>query len=47
MRKSKKNITQKHKTTKKNKCVVTDEVKRLKNIINYFKKSKSNNKNNN
>lgn len=41
MRKSKKNITKRHRTTKKNKCIVTDEVKRLRSVIKYFKKSKT------
>lgn len=43
MRKSKKNITKrKINKTKKNKCVVTDEVKRLRTIINHYKRCKRN-----
>jgi hypothetical protein len=45
MRKSKKNITKRHKTTKKNKCVYTDEAKRLIKVIKYLKKHKSTRKN--
>lgn len=44
MRKSKKNITKRHKTTKK-KCVYTDEAKRLMKIIKYFKKHRTTRKN--
>jgi len=44
MRKSKKNIKKKNKTIK-NKCAVTDEVKRLRNIIKYLKKYKKTKKN--
>lgn len=43
MYKSKKNITKrKINKTKKNKCVVTDEVRRLRGIIKYLKKSRKN-----
>jgi len=40
MRKSKKNIRKKNNKTIKNKCVVTDEVKRLRIIINQYKRCK-------
>lgn len=40
MRKSKKKIRKKNNKTIKNKCVVTDEVKRLRTIIKHFKKSR-------
>lgn len=33
--------------TKKNKCIITYEVKRLRNIIKYIKKHQSTKKNNN
>lgn len=43
---SKKNIIKrKINKTKKNKCIITDEVKRLRNIIKYFKKHKLTKKN--
>jgi hypothetical protein len=46
MRKSKKNITKrKINKTKKNKCVVTDEVRYFRSIIKYFKKHKATKKN--
>ena len=46
MRKIKKNITKrKINKTKKNKCIVTDEVIRLRNVIKYLKKHKSTKKN--
>ena len=42
MRKSKKNLViRKKNKTKKNKCIVTDEVKRLRGIIRYLKTHKS------
>ena len=42
MRKSKKNITKRRfNKTKKNKCVVTDEVRRLRSVIKYLKKHKA------
>jgi len=43
--KSKKNIRKKNNKTIKNKCLVTDEVKRLRNIIKYLKKYKNTKKN--
>lgn len=46
MRKSKKNITKrKINKTKKNKCAVTDEVRRLRGVIKYLKKHKATKKN--
>jgi len=44
MRKSKKIIKKKNNKTIKNKCVVTDESKRLRTIINHFKRCKRDNK---
>lgn len=46
MRKSKKNITKKKfYKTKKNKCAVTDEVRRLRSVIKYLKTHKATKKN--
>jgi len=43
MRKSKKNITKKNKTSKK--CIYTDETKRIMRLIKYLKKHKATKKN--
>lgn len=45
MRKSKKNITKRNNKTIKNKCVITDEVKRLRTIITHYKTQRTTKKN--